>query len=450
MSAVIACASAGAPLPLLLADDPGRVLAFDGQRRVTAAAFLADVAGAAAALPPYPLALNLCEDRYAFLVAFCALAVAGRSSLLPHSRAPAVVAELLARHPEACCIAERAPAERPERLHLLTVGGAAMAASCPSLPPEARVAIGYTSGSTGQPCAHAKHWGGFAAVTARNAALLSALAGGGRADLVATVPPQHMYGMEFTVLLPLLADLAVHTGRPFFPADVAAALAQARAPRLLVTTPVHLRALLEAGSGLPALAGIVTATAPLPRELAEAAEARFGAPVQEVFGSTETCVIAHRRTAREQAWQAYPGVQLLPQPDGTLVQAPWLQAPVVLQDVVELLPGHRFALRGRNTDQVEIAGKRASLAELSQRLLALPGVCDAVVLQAEQADAAGVRRIVALAVAPGKDAAGLLAALRRAVDPVFLPRPLKLVDALPRNDTGKIPRQALLALLADD
>ena len=40
-----------------------------------------------------------------------------------------------------------------------------------------------------------------------------------------------------------------------------------------------------------------------------------------------------------------------------------------------------------------------------------------------------------------------LAALRRDIDPVFLPRPLKLVDALPRNETGKLPRVALLALL---
>jgi acyl-coenzyme A synthetase/AMP-(fatty) acid ligase len=33
------------------------------------------------------------------------------------------------------------------------------------------------------------------------------------------------------------------------------------------------------------------------------------------------------------------------------------------------------------------------------------------------------------------------------VDPVFLPRPLRLVDALPRNETGKLPRAALLRLL---
>src|SRR5690606_12213781 len=154
MSAVIACA-AGAPLPLLQAQDPGRTVAFDGGRRIDAAAFLADVAAAAAVLPPNLLAINLCEDRYAFLVAFAALAASGRASLLPQSRAPAVVAELLARYPEACCVAEQVPAEAPERLHLLRPAAGPGDAPCPLLPPEAPVAIGFTSGSTGQPCGHA-------------------------------------------------------------------------------------------------------------------------------------------------------------------------------------------------------------------------------------------------------------------------------------------------------
>ena len=57
-----------------------------------------------------------------------------------------------------------------------------------------------------------------------------------------------MYGMELSVLLPLLGGVAVHAAKPFFPADIAAALHAARAPRLLVTTPVHLRMCLGCGN----------------------------------------------------------------------------------------------------------------------------------------------------------------------------------------------------------
>ncbi|MDQ3511720.1 MAG: AMP-ligase, partial [Pseudomonadota bacterium] len=59
----------------------------------------------------------------------------------------------------------------------------------------------------------------------------------------------------------------------------------------------------------------------------------------------------------------------------------------------------------------------------------------------------GVRRIAALVVAPGLDEAAVMAGLRGQFDPVFLPRRLRCVAALPRNECGKVPREALLALL---
>ena len=131
----------------------------------------------------------------------------------------------------------------------------------------------------------------------------------------------------------------------------------------------------------------------------------------------------------------------------TLVDAPYFAQPVVLQDIVELLPDHAFHLRGRNADLVEIAGKRASLADLTRRLLTLPGVTDAIVLQLDDEDGAGVRRIAALVVAPERSEAALLEDLRLAVDPVFLPRPFRRVAALPRNETGKLARAVVLEAL---
>ncbi len=71
------------------------------------------------------------------------------------------------------------------------------------------VAIGYTSGSTGSPKPNPKTWRSFCASTALNAVPLGEPAQGQPLSLVATVPPQHMYGMEMSVLLPLLADIGV-------------------------------------------------------------------------------------------------------------------------------------------------------------------------------------------------------------------------------------------------
>ncbi len=433
-----------AALPLL-GGGLDRVLAFGPHGSVDARRFLAEVQAAARGLPEARHAVNLCEDRYRFLVAFCAVALRGQINLLPHARAPEVVAEVLARHAHSYSLAEAVPPREPPRFHCLPeTAEAEDATGEPALAPGQVVAIGFTSGSSGLPKPNPKSWASFGASTALNAALLRRFAGA-HAQIVATVPPQHMYGMETSVLLPLLGGFAVHAGRPFFPAEIADALAQAAAPRVLVSTPVHLRALLESGLDLPPLALVLSATAPLPVELAQALEARFGTTVIELFGSTETCVIGWRRTAQEDDYQAYDGVELRPVPDGTEVDAPWFAQPVRLQDAIEV-SGRRFALRGRSSDLLEIAGKRASLGDLTRRLLAIDGVRDGVVFQGEDLDPAGVRRLCALVVSERPEAE-LLAALRECVDPVFLPRPLRRVEALPRNETGKLPRAALLAAL---
>lgn len=426
---------------------PERLLASGGGASVDLRTFLGHVRGLAAQLPPGQHAINLCDDRYRFLVAFCAVALRGQVNLLPPSRASAVVTDVQQRYPQTYCLGDGDAEQLP-------AGSFVLPATLPSLPGEMPVladaqlvAIGFTSGSTGTPSANSKHWGSFLASTAQNLQALQDLWGDAQPALVATVPSQHMYGMEMAVLLPLLAPATLQAGRPFFPQDVALALEQVQAPRVLVTTPVHLKALVESGVRLPALAGIVTATAPLPRELAATAEQAFATEVREMFGSTETCIFARRRTAHDAAWQLLPGVRLEPLPDGTRVHAAHLPAPVVLADLVELLPDNRFLLRGRRADLLEIAGKRASLGDLTRKLQGVPGVVDAVVVQLAPEPGHAVGRIAALVVAPEREEADILRDLRALMDPVFLPRPLRKVDVLPRNDTGKLPRDAVLALL---
>lgn len=432
----------------LLAGESTRPLAWVDGQGVDLAGFLRHVHGVAAWLPTARHVVNLCDDRYRFLVLLCAAAVRGQVTLLPPSRAPAVVAQIAGAH-AGCSLVTDQPevAALLPGQHCLPATLPAADGGVPLLPADQVLVIGYTSGSTGVPQANPKTWGSFVASTAQNMQQLSRLCGGQLPQVVATVPPQHMYGMELSVLLPLLGPACIHAGRPFFPQDVAQALAQVPPPRLLVTTPVHLRALVQAGVELPALAGIITATAPLPVPLAQAAEAAFAAPVQEMFGSTETCIFATRRTAQTAQWTPLAGVRVQPLADGMRVSAPHLEQPRELADLVRCTGDGRFELIGRRADLVEIAGKRASLGDLTARLLALPGVADGVMLQLPAEPGQPVGRIAALVVAPGREEAELLGALRQAMDPVFLPRPLRRVPALPRNETGKLPRDALLALL---
>lgn len=437
--------------------DHDRLFAWRNGRGVRVREFLGDVADAAALLPASGSAINLCEDRYWFVVGFCAAASRGHATLLPSSRAAQAIADVRSAHPGTYLIGDGHTCDADAgmiRLAERDSDSQQVLLTCAPIEvgPGQIAAIGFTSGSTGVPKPNIKTWQNFRIGSGLNIEVLSnalGLTGDQTANVLATVPPQHMYGMELSVLLPLFGPFSVHSGKPFFPADIAAELESLPAPRILVTTPIHLQALLRESLTLPPIAAIVSATAPLSSELAQAAESKLRAPVIEMFGSTETCVIAHRRAAREVDWKTHASVELSPQPDGTLVSAAHLSAPIQLQDIVELRPGGHFRLCGRNADLLEIAGKRASLADLTRRLQSLDGVEDAVVFQLEPASASEVRRIAALAVAPGCSEKELLTKLRQAIDPLFLPRPLRLVARLPRNETGKLPREALLAALFD-
>jgi acyl-coenzyme A synthetase/AMP-(fatty) acid ligase len=382
--------------------------------------------------------INLCEDRGNFLIGFCAGLIAGKPTLLPPSRATRVVAEIRDDYARSLLFDDVRIDE--------AASNSAAAPLLPVIDPSRIVAIGFTSGSTGKPTANAKTWGAFVGSNQRNSAAFARFAPASM-NIVATVPSQHMYGMETCVLLPLLSDMAIAVDRPLFPQDLAVALARVPAPRMLVTTPVHLRAFIDAGIPYPEVALIVSATAPLPTELATAAETVFKAPLLEVFGSTETCVIARRRTAIESDWRLHPGIRLEPLgEEGTLVHAPYFAVPVRLQDCVRTTGDDRIVVEGRCQDMIEIAGKRASLGDISARLQAVAGVHDAVALQSIEVDAAGVRRVEAFIVAASVDDATILAALKQWLDPVFLPRRIHRVERLPRNETGKLRRDDMVAL----
>ena len=386
--------------------------------------------------------INLCEDRYGFLVAYAAALSVGHTVLLPPSRAEQVVADVQNANADSYRIEDAA-------VEIALGSAAAQQPINTAIPADMTVMVGHTSGSTGQPKTFPKQWRSVNGSNARNAGEIRAAIGGDPQTvwLLATVPPQHMYGMELSILLPLSGDMAVHAGRPLFPADIASALAELPRPRVLVSTPVHLRAIVDSPQAFPEVDAIVSATAPLDQPLAAAVVAKLKGEVVEMFGSTETCVFASRRTAREPEWRLYDGVRLESHPQGTLVHAPWFVEPILLQDMVEQRDGNRFILRGRSSDMIEVAGKRASLSELTRRVLAIDGVQEAVVFQPE-ADAVGtIRRVAALVVAPNLTAREILDRLSAGVDSAFLPRPLLIVERLPRNELGKLPRENLLRAL---
>ncbi|WP_423758444.1 AMP-binding protein [Burkholderia sp. NLJ2] len=457
--------------PLVFHSSPDQTIAWRDGAPVTVRAFVADIARVAAALPAGGHVFNVCRDRYRFAVSLCAALVAGKVSLLPSTHTPEMVRQLASFAPDAFCLhdAPDCAIDLPRFAYPDAAPGD-LADDAPFAVPQidaARImAYVFTSGSTGAPVPHRKTWG-FLVGCVRAAADRLGLLDGRAATLIGTVPAQHMYGFESTVLLALIGGLAFSNRQPFYPVDIRDELDSIPQPRVLVTSPIHLRALLSAGHALPRAALVLSATAPLSEKLACEAEAALDAPLVEIYGSTETGQIATRRTSQGAAWALFPGIRLdardEPASDGAgddggptvWVSGGHVEAPVPMGDALELLGDGRFLLHGRKADLVNIAGKRTSLAYLNHQLNAIPEVVDGVFFMPDEtAPAHGdaslepVTRLVALVVAPTLAAADLQRALRERIDPAFMPRPLVFVDALPRNETGKLPRDVLAALVA--
>ncbi len=436
---------------LITGRDMDDVFAWRTSGPVSVREFLADAHALAARLPEGGWQLNLCEDRYHFAVGFVAGLLAGKVSLQPSSQSPETLQRLAADHPGTHWLADK-PVEWPGLSGTVFPDLAALSRpavhTMPQIDDAQTVAILFTSGSTGLPQPHRKTWGKLVLNGRAEASALGLLQR--PQTIVGTVPTQHSYGFESTLLVALHGGCQFAAAKPFYPQDIVAALQAVPRPRMLVTTPFHLSALLGSELPVPPLDLVLSATAPLSPDLARRAEARCGAPVHEIYGSTESSALASRRTLDGAAWHPLHAVRLEHVGDTTWASGGHVEGRVPLADVIESCADGTFLLHGRHADLVNIAGKRTSLAYLNHQIGALPGVVDAAFFLPDDADAAdGVTRLAAFVVAPSQEAREIMAGLRQRLDAIFLPRPLVLVDALPRNTTGKLTRQALQALYAE-
>lgn len=436
---------------------PDDVLSWHRGRPVAAALFCGAAQRLAARLPSARYAFNLCEETPNFLLGSIAALLSGQTLLMPPSRLAQSLADIRLSHPDSYCLTD-SEAAQTESMRCVGVDVASeVDASSPGWPPPAAdgahvAAILFTSGSTRAPRPQAKTWSEL--VTGSRTLVASFGRPPSGTGIIGTVAPQHMFGFETTVMLPLQSGTAVLEARPAYPADLAEALAVAVRRNIgtlwLMTTPLQLRVFYR---GLPVLRGlhrIITATMPLARELAQGVERDWAVRVEEIFGCTEGGILATRRPAETPVWTPAAGLEFSVDADGSArVQGGHLPRSLSLSDrirMVEATAGRAsgaFELVGRDEDVVKIAGKRASLSGLADQALAIDGVRDAVFFVPWP----GSVRLAAVLVAPERSVADLRAELARRIDAAFLPRPLLLAETLARDPNGKLPRPALERML---
>lgn len=411
-----------------------------GNRDVRVDEFAGDVCRVATSLPAARTLINIAADRYRFTVLLFAAAVAGKETLLPGSREASSVAALAQDNP-GCVTIHDGSSELPG-VAIRWENAESGRCDPPDLDASAGITV-FTSGSTGQASSHRKDWRLLDSFRHLHASMLNLQH---PHTLIATVPSWHMYGFEWALLLPTVAPVSLYCGNTFYPGDLIKLLEQHSPNTVLVSTPVHLRALTRMPASTLSVATTLCATAPIDAQFAKEIEAYLNSQLLEIYGCSEIGSLASRLTASEEHWRFFDAFAVHLDGEKLEVSHPLLPEAVVLADVFSK-QSDGYRLDGRATDIVKVGGKRESLARLNLLLQGIDGVEDGIFYRAADVGLPPTDRLSALAVSPGLTSQELRRRLAANIESAFLPRPLTLVDSLPRNATGKLQQQALKNLI---
>ncbi|HBU95093.1 MAG TPA: AMP-dependent synthetase, partial [Leclercia adecarboxylata] len=217
---------------------------------------------------------------------------------------------------------------------------------------------------------------------------------------------------------------------------------------LFISSPAFLKR-LDTRLAPPPVAMLISAGGVLAWESACATHRWLGLWPDEIYGSSETGVLAWRhRQADARLWQPFPGVKISRVDDAFHVTSPLIRAPegLLLDDILHIEDNGQFSIVGRRGRVVKIEDKRISLTEIEQRLLALEGICEAAALPVTRDGRQTIGVLLVLSDAGrqqlcqrGRKAQVL--AWRRALqpwlEPVAIPRHWRIVDEIPVNSMNK-------------
>ena len=398
-----------------------------------------------------PVCLCL-EERHHLLAALLASLAGGPPLILPHAFDPPVLREIRETQPYRLILTDRwidpppgaeaiamkafHPADRP--LPLLR-------------PPQEPFLSLFTGGSTAKP----RMWQKTAANLFGEAIHLAKIFAVGDGDLiVSTAPPQHIYGLLGSVLLPFVSGARVLPRTCAFPREITAAIEEEK-PTLLVSVPIHYRALKNSALGRHSLRLALSSAAPLESEDGAFFLARTGLRITEIYGSTETGGMATRRFGMDNGlWEPFTCLAWRTLSDRLCVRSPFVSPDLprdgegfyVTADRVAAAEANRFMFLGRSDRIVKIGGKRVDLDEIREKIRRIPGVSDAYVA-AVPGKGTGRLEIAALVAGSGP-ARALAAAIRSLEIPYGRPRRVRIVKAIPVCGNGKIDREAIEKLLS--
>lgn len=264
-------------------------------------------------------------------------------------------------------------------------------------------------------------------------------------QLLGSVTVQHLYGLSFRIMLPLVKGWIMGREQLQYPEYLIAASQQH--PTVWISSPTLLTHLNLKSQPLlqSSLIAVVSSGGVLPEQTAAAIRSTLPITLMEIYGSTETGVIAGR--SEQGLWHNAPNSQIGVNEQGALwIEAPWIAGREQTADAVELAP-EGFVLLGRIDRIVKLGDKRVSLVKIEQALLQHEWVSDCYI--APHVNKKRPLAWVALTeegvnayqqIARKQFIAQLKLYLAESVEKFAIPRFWRFARQLPRNSQSKISR----------
>ena len=376
-------------------------------------------------------AINLCDNRYHFLVAFCACVSLNKISLFPNSKTHKEIERLSYLYPGSSSIDDEFIEGKCKYIN--TQDDKDKTIDNFDISSHQVVSILFTSGTTGDSKENLKTWGQLNESALRVAERFKF----DNFSIVAAVPPQHMFGFETSIIYPLTLGVTMHDGLPFYPLDIQSELSSTSCPKILIATPLHLKACIGVENNWKNIELVISATSPLSKGVSKKAEEIFNAKVYEIYGCSEAGAIATRRASTDDSWSLLNDYTLSVKNGQTILNAIGFDNQVIVPDMVEIIDNNKFNLLGRDSDLIKVGGKRESLVNISRIAKSIDGVEDAVFFMPDE-DKSKRSRLVSVMVSNNKSIEKINKELSKYIDSVFLPRTIVFVNKLPYNNIGKL------------
>jgi acyl-coenzyme A synthetase/AMP-(fatty) acid ligase len=397
----------------------------------------------------------LCTENKA-VIASCVLAsLSGACQLiLPYSFSAHALLEMYEAVGFNAAIADH-PEEMPAGVEIITPLPAAVDNINPELirNPDEQFLRLFTGGSTGKP----KVWSKSPRNLFSEAFYLKEKFALSDKDLfVATVPPYHIYGLLFSVLVPFVAHARVLPDIYTFPQEIISTTNKHKAS-VLVSVPIHYRALKVDNLSAPSLKVAFSSSGVLDRSDGLHFHKKTGLGITEIYGSTETGGIASRCISEHtESWRPFDIVNWRLAGNRLAIKSDFVSPEMERDNEDYCLTGdearedkdNRFVLLGRADGIVKVAGKRVDLLDVQNKIKTLPTVRDTVVvaLPAEK----GRESVIAAVVACDLTETHLRKLLMDMLEPYAIPRRVKIVPSIATTATGKIDRRRVEQLFLAD